>query len=177
MDLSSCANIYGTLLGKDFILTLEDGRRIKLFFLNGHFYHLAGLHKLSDIPLRAHPNENNREIYNKIIRGEITQADIMHSKQYNRICDRLNCFEYLPKMLEKSKIIIDFNNALLGNRSVLHNTKYILYAKHKIGYIHLTIGEKKSGIYPESLFCENSKQYISEQTLLDIVKVEVIKRK
>ena len=78
--------------------------------------------------------------------------------------------------IEKCKIIIDFDKNLLDKTNLI-NTVYILFKHKKDGYVHLTLGDKGKGIYPETFFYENSKRYTSEQTLLDIIDIEILDKR
>lgn len=44
----------------------------------------------------------------------------------------------------------------------------MFFAHENTGYTHFTVAQKGNLFYPETFICENSKRYISEQTLLDV---------
>jgi len=169
--LEECADVYGNLLHKYFILTLEDGTTITLIFNKSAFPHLLGLHKLADLPQIK--NISAAMIYKNILYNRITNKDIGKSKHIDKIADRLKYFNSIPELLN-SKIIIDYNDELVAN-SKLNKTKYILFKRTPPdGYIHLSLGSNGNKIYPETFFYEGSKRYINEQILLDIVDVQII---
>ncbi len=176
-NIKECAEFYNTLLHKDYIFTLENGIQFTIFFKPNNFYHLVGLHKLTDIK-RTFDGKAHDKIFKDILSGKISTTAIEKSVFYNRICNRITYFEQIADMLdkEKSKIIIDFNPSLIPGTDLL-NTKYILYRHLHSGYANLTIGEKDKKTYPETFFVENSKRYISGQDLLDIYSIEIIERK
>ncbi len=64
----------------------KEERSIELLFLPYHFYHLAGLHKLIDLPLLKRNAEN---IYREILSKKITYSDIAKSKYISEMSDRL----------------------------------------------------------------------------------------
>lgn len=76
---------------------------------------------------------------------------------------------------KSAKIIINYDKSLVNN-SKLINTKYILYKTIDGCYLMLTIGKKESGEYPETLFLESTKKYISNQELLDIIDIEIAEK-
>lgn len=171
--LEECLRIYGELLNKDFILTLENGIELRISFQISYFKHLIGLHKLEkDMVAFSIPSQ---ALYKKILAGEITQKHIEKSAFYSKIQNRLSYFDMLPELLRKSKIIIDFDPSLVKHCD-LRNTKYILYKKLGSAYINLTLGYRRNQLYPETFLYEESKRYINGQTLLDIVDVQVINR-
>lgn len=174
-DIKECAEFYKTLMRKDYVFTLENGIKFKIFFKSGNFYHLIGLHKLVDIKQLTDANTSPDKIFKDILSGRISVEAIEKSAFYNRISDRVKYFEKITDMLDKhkSKIIIDFDPALVEGTE-LKNTEYILYRHLNSGYANLTIGEKNGSTYPETFFAEDSKRYISEQNLLDILDIEII---
>lgn len=174
-DIQECAKYYKTLMRKDYIFTLENGIKFKIFFKSSNFYHLIGLHKLTDVRQLTDINTSHDKIYKDIVSGEISVKTIENSAFYSRISDRVKYFEKITDMLDKhkSKIIIDFDPELIEGTE-LKNTEYILYRHLSSGYANLTIGEKDGSTYLETFFAEDSKRYISEQTLLDILDIEII---
>lgn len=175
-NIRECAEFYKSLLKKDYFFTLENGVTFKLFFKANGFYHLTGLHKLSDVRQLSTKGASTSKIYKDILTEKISVKSIESSAFYSKISNRIRYFEYIADMFdkEKSKIIIDFNPDLLG-KTELKNTKYILFRHLNSGYLNLTLGETQKSVYPETLFYENSKRYISEQTLLDILNIEIVK--
>ena len=181
-NIQECAIFYNSLIDKDYIFTLENGIKFKLYFKPSNFYHLMGLHKLNDVRLLKINSYN--KIYKDILSGIISVKTIENSAFYYKIADRVEHFGKITDMLdkEKSKIIIDFNRELIGGTELI-NTKYILYRdialydEEKSGYANLTIGERQEKIYPETFFYEKSKRYISEQILLDVTDIKIKSRK
>lgn len=177
-DIKECAELYETLLNKDYIFTLEQGIQFKLFFKKSNFHHLLGLSKLTDVENLSLNRNTAEDIYKKILKGDITSRMIENSSFYHKIKNRIVNFQNILDLLniEKCKIIIDFDKSLLDKTNLV-NTVYILYRHKNDGYVHLTLGDKGEGIYPETFFCENSKRYTSGQTLLDIVDIKILDRR
>lgn len=174
--ISECAKLYETLLKKEYVFTLETGIKFSVFFSASNFYHLLGLEKLIDIIQLKGKKPN--QIYRQILDGKITDKVIFNSKYYKLIESRIENFDMLPELLcfEKSnKIIVDFDFSKLNFQTKLQFTKYILYRRSDIDCIHLTIGFKKK-LYPETFFVENGSTYISNQTMLDILSIDVVQK-
>ncbi len=171
-DIRECAELYSTLLYKDYIFTLEGDISFKLYFKDDNFAHLLGLGKLKDIEQLQ--TQAQGKIYKDILNGDISHSLICNSSKYSRIEDRIQHFEEITNMLDadKCKIIIDFDPTLVPNTE-LKNTEYVLYRHIKNGYAHFTIGSKGHKIYPETFFYENSKRYVNGQHLLDVYNIEV----
>lgn len=174
-NIQECAKFYETLMGKNYIFTLENDIKFTLFFKASNFYHLIGLHKLKDIRQLVDGSLSLNKIYKNLLSGELSSAVIEKSAFYHKISSRIEHFEKILEMLDKnkSKIIIDFDPELVEGTELL-NTKYILYKHLGSGYANLTLGENKDSIYPETFFTENSKRYISEQILLDVIDIEIV---
>lgn len=176
-DIKECAELYKSLLNKNYIFTLENGITFTIYFQPSHFFHLIGLHKLNDLEKLT---ENSKSIvFKKILRGQITQAYIEKSLHYRSMSNRIQYFEEIANMLDKenSKVIVDFDHSKLTFESELNNTKYILYRRVKDGCAHTTIGKEKRELYPETFFFDESKRYLTGQTLLDIIKIETVIKK
>lgn len=174
--IQDCAILYQSLLNKEYVFTLQGDIQFKIYFPTSHFYHLMGLEKLTDIVQLK--NKKANQIYNQILKGNLSNRIIHNSNLYHLIDDRVQYFNQLPDLLtwdKSNKVIVDFDKNKLPFSSKLSNTRYILYKRSDIKHIHLTIGNKKK-LYPETFIVENGNTYISEQILLDILDIQVIKR-
>lgn len=171
--LEQCVKTFDSLLYKEYILTLENGLKVIIHFEKGNFYHLIGLHKLTDLPQLCGKDSSASKIYKDIRRGKIAHKDICKSQFYYKIENRINYFSFTPDLLH-SKIIIDFDKSKLSYETELQNTQYILFKRLPHGYAHLTLGDKGMGIYPETFFYEPSKRYTTDQKFLDVIRVQII---
>lgn len=175
MGVSQCFAVYNTLLNKKYVLTLEGNIKIELFFSKKNLKHLLGLHKLTDIELVS--KRSGAVVYQLIKNETINDALLQSSIQYNKIAERILYFYLIPILLN-SKIIIDFDPQKIPDAYVskLKKTDYVLY-KYIDGntIAHLTLsaaGFQK--YYPETFFVEHSKMYLSDQKLLDVLRVDII---
>ncbi len=174
--ISECAKLYETILRKEYIFTIENNIKISIYFSTSNFYHLLGLEKLSDITQLKGKKPN--QIYKQILNGRITDTLISNSKYFNLIESRIKNFETLLDLLsfdKSNKIIVDFDLNKLDFKTKLTFTKYILYKRSNTDYIHLTIGLKNK-LYPETFIVENGSTYVSGQTMLDVLSIDVIEK-
>ena len=178
VTIQDCAKLYETLIGNEYTLILENDMIITFNFDKGNFFHLMGLHKLSDVD-EFHIGGKMKSkslIYKEILKGTIPDHILWDKKGYDKIIDRINNFEYIEDLLtfdKSNKLIIDFDINLINRfDSLLSNTKYILYKSIENLYIHLTLGQQ-SKIYPESFFAHYGKDYISEQILIEIKDIQI----
>lgn len=172
--LEQCLHVYKTMLNKDYYITLENEIKIHVRFEKGNFYHLLGLHKLTDLKTLCVPNAPSI-VFKDICKTKICHADIIKSVHYEKIENRINSFYLFPELLtfdKSNKIIVDFDKNLL-KKSELVNTKYILY-KRLDGVVHFTLGCKNAKIYPETFFYNATSTYLSSQKLLNIEQIEII---
>ena len=174
-SIQDCAKLYKTLLNKTFYFTLENNIKFKLFFKAENFVHIIGLHKLTDLKLTE--QFSAKVLFKKLLNGDISNELIKNSTNYKKIQNRIYYFDNIIDMLnnKSAKIIINYDKSLVNN-SKLINTKYILYKTIDECYLMLTIGKKESGEYPETLFLESTKKYISNQELLDIIDIKTVEK-
>ncbi len=181
-NIQECAKLYGTLFNKFYIYKIEGDITFKISFSAGNFYHLLGLHKLTDLPQLIIDKKINTatKIYSKILDGDISCKTIESSAHYSKIADRITYFEKILEVLDskKCKIIIDFDATKIKDCK-LTETKYILYVQlADKTYFLLTLGEaRENKIYPETVMFEPSSKYNSEQNLLDVYDIKVKIRK
>ena len=170
-NIQECAKFYESLLKKEFIVTLENGMAFSFYFRRENFYHLLGLHKLTDIQQLQNPNR--ALIYKEIKNGKLSYLTIQNSKFYNRISERINYFDHISALLNKehSKIIVEFDPDIVSNTH-LKNTRFIFYKHETTGYSLLTIGKIKY-FYPETFMYENSKRYLTGQKFLNVINIEI----
>ncbi len=175
-SINECARLYKTLLNKKYIFTVEHNISFVLEFKPDNFYHLIGLEKLTDLATLR--NKSVRKIFKDLCNDRILHCDIQKSKHYDKIENRICNFKYIKNLLcfeESNKIIIDFDKSKLDFKTKLDNTKYILYKRTIPFIVHLTIGYKEY-LYPETYIVEKTNIYISEQTMLDIINIEIKSR-
>lgn len=176
-DIKECANLYKQLLNKSYTFKLENDIEFTIHFNSSNFFHLIGLHKLTD--LERITNNSKSVIFKKILKGDISQKYIEKSDYYKKIVNRIKYFENILDMFDinKTKIIVDFDPLLLDFDSELQYTKYILYKKLDNGCTHTTIGQENEKLYAETFFYDPTYHYLSEQDLLNIESITVIDRK
>lgn len=159
---------------------LQNGFVLEFQFKKSNFVHMAGLHKLKDIPLiQTYSSKPGfaSQIISKIKKGTFTEADVFSSKYFPLIQKRYENFtlENLFSLVY-TDIVVDFDISKLA-KSKLVNTKFILFEKDvQNGNRHLCIAEDALGnYYPETFFYEASDYYLKSQTLIKVKKVQMIK--
>lgn len=67
------------------------------------FKHLAGLHKLEDMPYIA--KEKSRRLFERIENGEITSNAISRSEYCSQVLERLECIRHIKSIITEAKYI------------------------------------------------------------------------
>lgn len=177
MDLlNECINKYKTYAGYNYTLFLDCGINFTVGFQKKHFYHLIGLHKLTDIvQLRKTQYNNANSIYRNIIKGKITFDDIVKSSHYEDIRKRLEYFPDIDNVIN-SKIIIDFDYSKVPQTTLL--TQYMLFKDYGEDIAHLGFAYDRNGkdiYYPETFIVQDNDYYIRNQETYNIVDVKIEK--
>ena len=171
-DLLQAAQNYNQMLSKKYVFTLGKNKklhRLELVFTAIDFYHLAGLHKLDDIPaLRT----NASIVFKKILKGQITLDTIKSSHRFFEIEGRIKClgclehfidtandvFKYDIKKAKGSRIVDDY----LLKGSLKDNTNYYFMISFKEHYVGV------------SFFSKSEKDYTANQMKLTMLRKEKI---
>lgn len=175
--LKKCISIFESMMHKDFYLTLENNKVMKVFFARKHLHHLLGFQYLIDIPpLVIDPKNSATTIYNNINNGRITYNQILKSSFYPKISDRIDNFSHINNLMFE-KIIIDFNKNKVPSAPdyiPLIKAKYILYTKSCNHYLHLCLGNDNIIYYPETFLVHPNDYYVVGQNELKIENVTIV---
>jgi len=177
MDLLlECINKYKNYVGRDYTFFLDCGINFTVAFKKNHFYHLIGLHKLTDIAqLRKTQYNSSSSIYRNILNGNIVFNDIVKSSHYSEIENRLKFFTDIDSII-KSKVIIDFDYTKVHQTNLLAN--YILfkdYGKMKAHYAFAYDRKGKDLYYPETFFVQDNDYYIKNQDIYSVIDIKIDK--
>ena len=145
---------------------------IELLFLPCHFYHLVGLHKLTDLPFLKRGSEN---IYREILSQKITYSDINKSEHIHEMSDRLIYHKEMLHLLDAKSLYFKSLHGHFKNISadcVLTNTITM-----NERYSFLFMSRNKNVYFPCSFFTRNEqREYTKEGTRWTVISItEVIK--
>lgn len=108
--LQKVAINYQNILNKQYYFEIAKKQKMVKFILTfekADFYHMAGLHKLTDIAgLHAVPNKEVS--FDNIVSGNITYDTIRRSRFYKNISDRLDLLENLEDILDSNQILFKY---------------------------------------------------------------------
>ena len=111
-------------------------REFVVSFSTYDFHHLAGLKKLSDIPLLR---GNRDRIFKNIISDKITYEMISASSDFSLMSDRLNYLHRLEGFMDSNDIIFSFDNHKSKGSTI--NAKYLLQNSIEDSIVYFFIGE------------------------------------
>lgn len=177
MDLLyECINKYKNYVGCNYTFFLDCGINFTVAFKKNHFYHLIGLHKLTDVKqLQKSQYNSANSIYRNILNGNITFNDIVKSSHYSEIENRLKFFTDVDNIIN-SKVIIDFDYSKVNQTNLLSN--YILFKDYGEVKAHYCFAYDRNGkdvYYPETFFVHNNDYYIKNQDIYRVVDVKIEK--
>ena len=148
----------------------DEEQSIERLFLPCHFYHLAGLHKLTDLPFLKRSSEN---IYREILSQKITYSDIQKSEYISEMSDR---FIYHGEMLNLLNAKSLYFKSLHGRFKnipadcVLTNTIAI---NERYGFLFMRRSENV--YFPCSFFTRNEqREYTKEGTRWTVLSITEI---
>lgn len=126
---------YETLLGRNFLISLEDGYSFVLSFHAKNFSHLIGLHYLSDID-QIRRSKGPARTYKEIDKKMITHDVIKKSTSFQSIRERIVFFPELPTLLTPgTRVVHPFD----GQKSFSKITgDVMLYRDNMVAYLNLS---------------------------------------
>ena len=164
-DILQAAKSFKNLLDVEYQILLGKKNKqlnLSIDFERLHFYHLAGLHYLKDL---ADTLKGDREIvFEKILDGKITQADLESSIHYPEIKDRIEYLVYLESLMDSNETIFKYNPALEAFSAIRADFLLKNQVQARNIFIFLS-GDKSNGKYfCRSFFPQTDKDYSLGQT-------------
>ena len=152
------------------IMRKGEEQSIELLFLPCHFYHLVGLHKLTDLPFLKRSSEN---IYREILSKKITYTDIQKSEHISEMSNRLIYHEELFNLLNAKSLYFKSLHGRFKSISadcVLTNTITV-----NERYSFLFMNRSESVYFPCSFFTRNEqREYTKEGTRWTVLSITEI---
>ena len=164
-DILQAAKSFKNLLDVEYQILLGKKNKqlnLSIDFERLHFYHLAGLHYLKDL---ADTLKGDRGIvFEKILDGKITQADLESSIHYPEIKDRIKYLVYIESLMDSNETIFKYNPALEAFSVIQADFLLKNQVQARNIFIFLS-GDKSNGKYfCRSFFPQTDKDYSLGQT-------------
>lgn len=159
MNISDAAKAYKKLLNFEYDFIIVKNRHSSLTSLNfsfpkSRFFHLCGLHKLTDIGELQFAKINKEEVFDKIINGTYPDTLFKKSVYYDTIQDRIDCLVSLESILDDKKTNFYKYNSSQKNRTSI-NFNFLIKNASKDGrqyYLAVENNEKQSSYVGCSCF-------------------------
>lgn len=152
-DISVAANKFNNLINTEYYIVLgRKGKQLDLTikFETSHFFHLCGLHKLTDIEVFGVLNTD--KVFLNILNGKMKNNIIESSTYYEGIIDRIEMIEKLEDFFDSNKTVFKFNSHI--NTFSLINADYILKNSDKDKNMYVFVSEDNST--PRTYFCRSA---------------------
>ena len=174
--LMQAAESYQRLLGNELLLTFSNGESVRLIPKAGHFKHLAGLHKLTDLDFIYH-EQRASALFTKALRGDISQADLNCSRYFNAEAkERLESLSRISEVLAIGSLAVYGFDRKICKASVRFKSSILFFKDdgHQF-FITFGIAQDQAGAYyyPETIFYRFDSAYIAGQNIVSITNVEI----
>lgn len=163
------------LLNKRFLITIsrkKEQRSLEILFLPEQFYHLIGLHKLTDLPFLSRRSDN---IFREILAGKITYQDICKSVHIMEMHDRLIYYKEMLNVLQADSL---FFKSMRGRfKGIFSDCVLTRSVNDTAIYSFLFLKQNQDVYFPCSFFTRNEqREYTKEGTRWEIISViEIVK--
>ena len=135
---------------------------LSITFEKAHFFHLAGLHYLTDRTTLLYGDR--AQLFHKILNGTITAQQLESSKFYPKIKDRIEYLSYLEQIMDSNETVFKYNPRLEAFSAI--QADFLLKNEMQSRNIFTFLSnDKASGKYfCRSFFPQINKDYSKGQT-------------
>lgn len=167
---------YQRLVGSELLLTFSNSESVRLIPKAGHFKHLAGLHKLTDLDFISH-EQRASVLFAKALLGEISHDDLNCSRFFNSEAkERIESLSRVSEVLTLGSLAVyGFDrDKCTANVSFKSDILFFKDDGHEF-FITFGIAKDKEGTYyyPETIFYRFDRAYIAGQNIVSITNIEV----
>ena len=111
--LQQIASSYNDMVNKQYYFEIARKQKMLCFILSfekSDFYHLAGLHKLTDIAaLQGEPNK--RKVFDNILNGKVSYDLLKRSRFHSKMNTKLELLTNLEDILDSNQIVFKYIGA------------------------------------------------------------------
>lgn len=150
-------------------------RKITVNFFDENFYHLVGLHKLTDVNINRAINK--KKILNKVINDDGYVDQLQRSKYYSNIEGRIELCKHLYLILSTNDFqIYEYNNRSISYQKTRVRFEYIIKFYYRSQQAYVFLAKNKQGEYHvcNSIFYENT-DYCEQARPFNILSKKFIK--
>ena len=139
-----------------------------LFFEREHFMHLIGLHKLTDLQIQRFRKE---QMYNMVMRDELTYDYIEKSVFFSEIKQRIELFPILETALDSNELLIKYKHGFAQGTVIM--ASYIIIYNYGDVTIHYFVDrdEKANRYFGKSFFGRSDDKFLRNQQTFKVLKL------
>lgn len=175
-QIEKAIETYEKLRKCKYHIKIENGMEFDLLFGKQNFHHLIGLQHLTDKPRIAKPMEPQKKFYNTLAGSVALQQEILSSRKYKLIQERVENFNKLVDILQsgEAKIIVAFDPGKTPTQQI--EAEFMLFDRGHdlmdksadIVFYHLFMDYNTPNKYcPITYIVEHSNMYMNDQDFLN----------
>jgi hypothetical protein len=133
---------------------------ITLRFGSADFYHLAGLQYIKDMPqLRTRRDK----VFDEVLAGRITHAQLAKSSQYSQMKPRLDALRYLQQFLDSHELTFRYNKKINPGSRI--EADFILSNEidERVAFLFIASVDEPGVYFCRSFFPMTDKDYTAGQ--------------
>lgn len=162
-NLQSIAKAFAKLLDIEYRMII--GRKgktteITLRFDASHFHHLAGFHKLTTLRIAR---ARRAQVFEDVLRGDITCQDLEKSPDYKKISKRLACLAHLEALLDSNRLVFRYDPKRAAHSLILSDFLLVTPLNAEDIYVFISKDEEDT-YFCRSFFPFAGKDYTKGQT-------------
>lgn len=111
--LQTASHNYKKLIEKEYNIVVGKNKRLtsyKFKFTKNDFKHIAGLHKLKDLPDIY--TASSMKLFDDIIKNRLDLSDIINSTYYQLVANRIENLVYLENYLDNAQTIYKWDKKI-----------------------------------------------------------------
>lgn len=141
--------------------SIQEKIEMTITFHAAEFYHLAGLHKLSDLPQFRRVNRS--KVIAMIAEGALTEAQARKSAHFGAIEDRLELMGMIESFIDSNELVFRYQSKYTGGTMI--EADYLMQNKiaARTAYLFLAQRKENETMVCRSFFYKKQKDYAKGQ--------------
>lgn len=180
-SLRQCAENFARLTEYEYyIIAGRSSKGVKesiefvVSFRKSDFFHLAGLHKLTDLPQVRHVRSN---AISNIIDGRLTEAQLCKSVRFCDIRDRLKAVASIERFMDSNELIFRYDKHNVSNTTIEADYLMQNVIDSCVTYLFLAKRREDDTQVCKSIFRKKNKDYTKGQQKFKLLYKEKISTK
>lgn len=140
--LQEIALKYQDIINKKYYFEIARKQKKLTFILSfekSDFFHMAGLHKVTDVAI-LHGEPNKQKVFDNIVEGNISYDLLKNSRFFKSISGRLNMVEDIENILDNNQIIFKYIESRNKNSRI--EADVLLENAHKMNIVFIFLSDR-----------------------------------